>query len=136
MDIKICLSKIVSLPHVVDDRSARDGFNVGEESRCGYSEIFIRRAAESTQVMVFGRPNEVPVVEVARSVKHSSDIASGELSALNERRDGFQDIRGVEFERTRDVDAMAYSIVGGGERNETVVGGHSESVGVRVDGRL
>ena len=83
--------------------------------------------------MVFARPYQVPIDEVARAVEDGLHMTAAEVPALYYGVDGLQDVGGVELERPRDKEAGQRS-VDCKWRLEPVVVVNDKKVGIRVQG--
>ena len=59
------LAELVCVARLELDGCTEDGFAIGESRQSCYAEILVWCTSEPAQVMVFGRPNEVPSEKVS-----------------------------------------------------------------------
>ena len=65
------------------------------------TEILVGSATETSQVVVFARPYQMPIIEVARAVKDRLNVSLLEVAALYNRVHCLENIRRFKFDRTR-----------------------------------
>ena len=74
-----------------------DALVLREDGRGCYAEVLVGGAVHSAQDVVAGGPDDMPVDQVAGTVKDCGDIASQEMTALQDGVDGLQRVGGFEL---------------------------------------
>ena len=97
------------------------------------AEIFVWRATEPPQVVVFGRPYQMPRLQIARAVESRSHIALAEETTLNDAVDGFEDVGRFEFERARSIEALDRFGLWHREVEDGIVCVHRQRIGIGVE---
>ncbi len=107
------LSWLVEQPRCVLDCATENAFVFGKTAKERNAEVFVWCSTESTQVVVGGRIDELPVEEVTGAVEYGLDVTFSEVTTLYNGVDGLQQIRRTEFEGTCDEQSVDGSIARG-----------------------
>ena len=82
------------------ERSTEDALIWSKVAEQRYTEILVGSTTETSQVVVFARPHQMPIIEVARSVEDRLHMPFFEIPTLDNRIYGFENIRRFKFDRT------------------------------------
>lgn len=99
------------------------------------AEIFVWRATEATEIVVFARPYQMPVDQITRAIESRSHIALAEETTLNDAVNGFEDVGRFEFERARSVETLDSLCLWHGEVEDGIVSVHRQRIGIGVEVR-
>lgn len=94
------LSELVGLARRELQRRAKNALAFRKSRDACDAEILVGGAAETAEVVVFARPYEVPVEEVAGAVEDGLDVSLLEMAPLDHGVDGFQHVGSVELDGT------------------------------------
>lgn len=96
----VSLSRLIGLTRCELQRGSEDALIIGERSHASNAEILVWSATEATEVVVFARPYQMPIKEVARAIEDGLHMSLLEVAALNNRVHSLENVRRFKFERT------------------------------------